>query len=366
MSYGRQSEGSWNSDPAVNEDNLMSDVLFSQSKHYKMQLQDDGNLVVTDLVTNQPVWSWVTGIIVAPPAGAPGVQRACSYSRGPDIFVDAHVGVDTNAGDSWDTSLKTMAGAFKKLKRGGVIHLFGKVTEEGLVTPYGCTGVTIKGCLNRPSGRVSGEGPKAGGAWWARKDDNAGVPLLRVTQQGWRFENVNFIPNRNGGGLLFTRNQAAEDVTTPDAEAGDWADVVNCRFDGPAPFGICQEGGVVGVSIEGCFFHEFNKPDNWAVLGKAGAGIGFPLFWQVKNNRFVANSGDVKLGMHDSLVTGNAFQRGSILGSFLNKVCMDLTGGGNNVVANNWFSFPESAASAVLKSGVGYGADLWGPNYFSK
>ena len=333
----------------VSVPNLQSGVLASPDNRYRAQLQNDGNLVVIEVASGQPIWSWMTGVIAAPPTQlplplptptpGPTMQCGCSYSRGPYIFVDAHEGNDTDAGDSWGTSLKTMAEAFKRLRRGAVIHVFGKITEEGLVTPHGCTGVTILGCLNRPSGRVSGEGPKAGGAWWARKDDNADVPLLRVTQQGWRFEHIGFIPNRTGGGLLFTRNQAAEDVTTSDAEAGDHADIVDCRFYGPAPFAILQEGGVVAVRIEDCLFQQFGKPDQWALLGRTGAGIGWPLFWQIKNNRFIANHGDINIdGLSDSVIMDNTFHRRSILGSFPDKPSIVLGSGTDNVVTNNHYA----------------------------
>lgn len=312
------------------------DLLFSQDRHYKVQLQNDGNLVVTDLYTNRPIWSWVTGTIGAPQQV---IGTSHNLDRGPHLFIDAHEGSNTNNGRSWGSPLRTMGEAFKRLERHAVIHLFGKIQEEGLVTPHGCTGVTIKGAKNRPSGRISGEGPKAGGSHWSRKDDNSGLSLLRITQQGWRFEDISFFPNRTGGGLVFTRNQAAEDVTTPDAEAGDHADIINCKFYGPAPFAIVQEGGVVAIHIDGCLFQQFNKPDQWALLGRVGAGIGWPLFWQIRNSRFVANHGDINIsGLSDSVIMDNTFHRRSLLGSFLDEPSILIDTGTDNVVVNNYYA----------------------------
>ena len=317
------------------------DTLISQDRHYKVQLQGDGNLVVTDLHNNQPIWSWMTGAIGAPqqtPTIIASKSVSASPDRGPHIFIDAHEGNDASDGGSWDSPLLTMGEAFKRIKRHSVIHLFGKIQEEGLVTPHGCTGVTVIGCKARPSGRISGEGPKAGGAWWARKNDEAGVPLLRITQQGWRFLDLGFIVNRSGGGLLFVRNLAAEDVTTPDAEAGDHADIIGCRFYGPAPFAIAQEGGVVGIRVEDCLLQQFGKPDQWAILGK-GNGVGWPLFWRITDNRFVANRGDINIdGLHDSVIMDNTFHRDSILGSFPGEPSILLGSGKDNVVANNHYA----------------------------
>lgn len=38
-----------------------SDTVVSANGYFKAQLQGDGNLVVTNLLTGQPVWSWMTG-----------------------------------------------------------------------------------------------------------------------------------------------------------------------------------------------------------------------------------------------------------------------------------------------------------------
>ena len=82
-----------------------------------------------------------------------------------------------------------------------------------------------------------------------------------------------------------------------------------------------------------------NVLESPALLGRVGAGIGWPLFWQIRNSRFVANHGDINIsGLSDSVIMDNTFHRRSLLGSFLDEPSILIDTGTDNVVVNNYYA----------------------------
>ena len=166
-----------------------------------------------------------------------------TFSIQPTLHVDAQRGSDKNDGLSWDSSLQTIKEALQKVQRGGSIRLYGKFLEEGLVTPYGVTDVTVTGHGTRPrEGNVGrSKGPKNGAVDWRWVNDTGTDPLIHVTQQGWKFENLMLRGSDAGGSIVLTRTLAAE--TTDNGLAGDHCTFEGCIFQGGA-FGICEVGGI--------------------------------------------------------------------------------------------------------------------------
>lgn len=252
------------------------------------------------------------------------------------IYVNANEGCDKNNGASWASPLMSMAEALRRVRRGGTIYFYGKLLEDGLVTPVGITDVTVIGAAPRPRegnhGRTAG--PKGGAADWRYREDSTTNPLLHVTQQGWRFENIMIRGAENGGGILLTRTLEAE--TTEQGFAGDHATFAGCVFQGPSQYGICQEGGVINVQITDCMFRRFTAADTWAILGRTGEGVGWPLFWRIQRNWFVGNYGNVKVGLVNSIVSDNISQKSAVLNpNPMSAVMLDLAGGMDNTVREN-------------------------------
>lgn len=280
------------------------------------------------------------------------------------LYLVPQGGSDKNDGASWNTGLATMAEALRRVRRAGTINVYGKLVEDGLITPQGITDVTIIGCGTRPRegnlGRAAG--PKGGAADWRYRNDTSTSPLLHVTQQGWRFKNLMLRGSKNGGAILITRNLLAE--TSDKGFAGDHATFENCVFAGPSRYGICQEGGVMNVAITGCMFRGFSNPDSVAILGITGEGVGFPLIWDIHSNTFVGNHSDISCGCTNSTLTANIFQPASVLALELisPRVSVDFSLGRDNTVAFNQFGIPRSHSTTQLKPGA---ADVWGPNYFT-
>lgn len=287
-----------------------------------------------------------------------------SLVYGLNLFLDPQEGDDAADGLSWDTALLTMAEALRRVKRGSVINLCGKLVEDGLVTPQGATDVTVIGRMSVPrsgsTGRVNG--PKQGAAnWRVNREDNEGKALLTVTQQGWAFYNIHFHNSRYAAALHFIRNSAGE--TSPEGFAGDHALINNCVFDGPG-FGVISEGGTIHTKIVDSLFFNYREEGNFAIVQRTGEGVGYSLQWEITNNHFMGNVGDIKFGLVDSRIIGNVFQRRSVTAgqAIVNQTAMDLRNGSYNTVANNWMHCALNTNDPRFYSGT---EDSWGPNYYT-
>ena len=246
------------------------------------------------------------------------------------IYLNTETGCDDKSGKDWDNAVKTMAEALKKVPRSGTITCYGKIVEDGLVTPAGITDVTIIGHAPRPRegnhGRAAG--PKGGASDWRYNSGNE--PLLHVTQQGWKFKNL-MLRGGDAGAILIIRTLEAE--TTEKGFAGDHATFEGCTFQGGA-FGICQEGGIFGVKIRSCMFRLMTT--GTALLGKTGEGVGYPLFWDIRDNWFVGNHQDISAALSCSVITNNIFHSSKLLTpNGISSGLIDLTNGIDNIVENN-------------------------------
>ena len=275
----------------------------------------------------------------------------------PPIYIDAQRGCNNNNGNNWDEALSTIGAGLKRVRRGGKIVLYGKFLEEGLVTPHGVTDVTIVGHGTRPREGNAGRagGPKTGAVDWRWANDSTDKPLLHITQQGWRFENLMLRGADKGGCVLLTRTLEAE--TSDSGFAGDHTTFDGCVFQGPSVFGVCQEGGIAMVHIRNCQFRMFYHEGDYAILGRTGEGVGFPIVWDISNNKFIANYGDINCGIVDSVVRGNIFQRRSVLSSGVpdDVISVDLSAGRGNLVIENWFDM------GAFRQGL---YDRWHENHF--
>lgn len=285
-----------------------------------------------------------------------------SLIYGLNLFVDAQEGDDKADGLSWDTALLTMKEALSRVTQGSVINLYGKLVEDGLVTPQGATDVTVIGRAPTPRSGSTGRtrGPKGGAAnWRISRDDVDNKPLLLVTQQGWAFRNIHFHGPKRAACLHFIRNVAGEEK--PTGFAGDHVRIDNCVFDGPG-FGVIQEGGIIHVKITDSLFVSYGTQGNFAISG-SNTSVGDPTQWEISGNQFMGNFGDIKIGLTDSKILGNYFQgRSSVSGIELaNNTAIDLRNGYNNLVANNWMGAVRSRDNSRFCAGVN---DSWGPNFY--
>jgi hypothetical protein len=267
-------------------------------------------------------------------------------------FVDALGGLASNDGKSWDRAFLTMAGAFAQVQSGDTIYVVGKVREQ-LTTPVQVFDVTIIGAGNRPR-HADAEPAPIGGAsavtWTTPASGATTAPLVDVLQQGWRFENILFAGPADHSCVRLFRNGGAGDLERDASHA----EFVNCRF-ASGQDGIEQSGGCGHVGIYGCFFTSLTGV---ALKHTGGAGIGFPLRYEIIGNRFNScPSIMTAVAAFDYSIQGNTFMFDSAP-----TLVFDFSGGARNNVGgiqHNSFNIAPGdfdPAGGVTPSGA---TDVW-------
>lgn len=276
--------------------------------------------------------------------------------RGSTYYVNATSGVDARSGKSWRKSFLTMAKAFSVVASGDTIVFAGKVREQ-LVTPVNVFDVTVVGTGPRPRHADSAPvgGNTAANTWTTPVTPAAGAPLVRVLQQGWKFENILFA----GPTDVHALNASIE--LFRDAGAGDLerdashASIVNCRFASGYKH-INDVGGCYGVLVKG---NRFVSAGNFAILGVGNIGVGQSA-WEITENTFDENVNGVMIAGFACNINYNAFSDG---GTPNTTVVLNTNNGGgaNNRVSYN--NFQTTTGNFNTPDVVGSATDYWNPNY---
>lgn len=267
---------------------------------------------------------------------------------GKSIYVDPQDLLD----DSFYPKFYSIHDAFRKVKRGDTIYLYGKTDESNLIVKdRTITDVTICGMGTRTRPGHGGESAMGGGADWGTEKDNNEDPLLTIRAQGWRIEGIHF-----GGTIKLSR-------TLDMMESGSHAEFRNCTFSG-GEIGIEDDGGCTNVGIFGCHFYGFSKPDQVAIKGTSTA-FAWPLWWEIVGNRFMHNYGHMQIALSNGIVHGNTFFQHGPEPSMSNVIAIDLGGGKNNSVARNQFACASTDRGYLENAYVKGVGDAWGPNYCS-
>jgi hypothetical protein len=262
--------------------------------------------------------------------------------------VDPANGRAGNDGFGWETACLTMAAAFAKLESGDTIYFKGKVIEQ-ISTPVEVFDVTIIGVGNRPR-HIDGTakaGSESTAMWTTPAVPVTTTPLCTVRQQGWRFINILFAgPSAKSCVQLF------RDAGEGDAERdGSHAEFYNCRF-ASGMDGIEQSGGCGHVGVYGCFFTSLT---GFAIRSTGGAGVGYPIRWELISNRFLDNVNCVKIPAIGWNVIDNSFMTTT-------TEVLDLTNAdaaaANNVVVGNRFNILAADFDPTGKV-RGSATDVW-------
>lgn len=271
-------------------------------------------------------------------------------------YVDALNGVDTgHTGKTWAKAFLTMSKAFSVVDSGDVIVFSGKVREQ-LTTPAGVFDVTVVGAGNRP--RHADSSPVGGnlsaGQWTTPAVPTAATPLVKVIQQGWRFENILFA----GPTDVHALNASIQLDRTPEGSSEHDAShmsVVNCRFASGYKH-INDTGGCYGVLLRG---NRFVSAANFAVLGVGNIGVGQSA-WEITHNRFDENVNGVLIAGFACDINYNSFSDG---GTPNTTVVLNTNNGGgaNNRVSYN--NFQTTTGNFNTPDVVGCATDYWNPNY---
>lgn len=264
-------------------------------------------------------------------------------------------------GSGWSDALTTVAAVFgsaqaaggtaigdRHFRSGDFIFIAGKVQEQ-LTTPVQVFDVTVVGLCNRPrhADAEPAGGNYASSTWTTPASPAAATPLLQVMQQGWRFINLLFAGPSDAACVLLYRDGGSGD----DERDASHAEFHNCRF-ASGQDGIEQSGGAGHVGIYGCFFTSLTGV---AIKHTGGAGIGFPIRYEIKGNRFNScPSIMTAVAAQDYRIQDNSF-----IFAAGPTLVFDFTGGARNAVVNNFFNIAAAdfdPAGGVTGSGA---TDVW-------
>ena len=277
---------------------------------------------------------------------------AINVGQGDTWYVDATDGLDTNAGKSWDNAFLTMSKAFTSCGSGDKIYFHGKVTEQ-LTTPAEVFDVTVVGAGNRPrhiDGTVKAGSTSA--AMWTESAASPATPLCIVQQQGWRFVNILFAGPADAACIQLLRDAGSGD----DERDGSHAEFINCRF-ASGLHAIEQSGGCGHVGIYNCFITSMT---GYAIKNTTGAGIGYPIRWELIGNRFLDNANVLKMACQNWVVKDNSFIEN---GTEVFDTDDGDAAAGENIIVNNYFNI-ASASFNPTGNVVGNADDVWS-NYLT-
>jgi hypothetical protein len=227
------------------------------------------------------------------------------------------------------------------------------VVREQVVTPAGVFDVTIRGAGNRPRQATSGGVPTGGGATWMPPASGAAATtaLLKIIEQGWVVENIQFVPHTSSSGVTIQRENS-----TPEKD-GSHATIRGCRFvigDGTTPNGILFLDGGYNCVIEG---NEFEGLTGTAILS-SGTGVSVPLNNKILGNRFITCTHCIAISSVKGLVQGNIFDvAADNTNNKVNLVSVSAQGSGNRVLDNH---FADAVANVTIAKGYKPGtSDVW-------
>jgi hypothetical protein len=282
-------------------------------------------------------------------------MRGTTYYVNPNTTFSASAnpfpGVDTHSGKSWTKAFATMSKALSVLKSGDTIVFTGKVREQ-LVTPVNIFDVSVIGMGNRPHHADSTPtgGQYAQATWTTPASGATTAPLIKVLQQGWRFENILFAGPTDDACIQLYRDAGAGDLERDASHAV----IRKCRF--ASGFnGINDTGGTFDVLVEDNIFQALT---NFCILGVGNIGIG-QLMWIVRNNLFYSFTNGVKIAGNGCRIHGNAFTAG---GTPNTTVVLNTSNGGgaDNFLYNNVFQ--TATANFNTPDVVGNATDVWTEN----
>ena len=266
-------------------------------------------------------------------------------------YVDANSGSNSDDGRSWEKAFLTMAKALTSVASGDTIYFRGKIREQ-LTAPDQVFDVTIIGSGNRPRHADSSpaNGELAANTWTTPASGATTAPLLKVTQQGWRFVNILFAGPTDHACVQLHRDSGSGDSERDASHA----EFINCRF-ASGYDGISDTGGCFNVLVEDCIFQALT---NFCILGVGNIGVG-QLKWQIRNNHFDNFTNGVKIAAHECVIQNNFFTDGGTPNTTVVLNTSNSAGRDNFIVGN---FFQTSTANFNTPDVVGNATDVWAVN----
>jgi len=274
---------------------------------------------------------------------------------GQDFFVSSNRGSNGKSGLSWEQpKAEIQAGmelaAEARYKGRGLCRIF---VESGgykgpILTP------TNDDCPFGALIGVNNNGMGFGPYLTALTD--AGI-ILTVRARGWLISGFEFDLPKTGKGVLL-------DGKTSGAN-GNYARILKCLFNGQqnSTYGIDFRGAPTFVSIEDSIFYDIWKAGGLAqAIACTDSSGDVPQWAKVLGNWFANNDKHLSLnglrGFKNGQIKYNTFVKAGNLKTA--TVLVNMTGGSNNVVAENFSDHDWSLDTILCKAGTN---DIWGPNH---
>ncbi len=236
------------------------------------------------------------------------------------------------------------------LRSRDLILLIGVLREQA-VAPEDVYEVALIGAANTPRQATDGGVPTGGGATWMAPSSGAvaATPLLEIVRQGWLIQNILFNPHTSSAAVRLTTSGGLN-------EAGQFSFIGNTVLGGgTGQIGVEDNGGSGFVNIEDNLFQLLTGT---AVLGLTTANA-VPLSWQIKRNRYIQNTNDIKMSLNQALIEKNRFfAAGSgSTNKVISTVALSGQGNNNHVLLNQFKNI-----STEIKNNNGYNGgstDTW-------
>lgn len=270
----------------------------------------------------------------------------------PDVFVNPQYGNNANSGLSAGSPKASLSGCASLIEPGIVIGLQGVLLEE-YAGPI-VNDVTIVGMANEPRQATSNGAPNGGGATWLSPSGGTGA-LLTVSGQSWKVQNVYFNNSATGNPVIRLLN--AGDPPT-DADAAGFT-LKGCTLTG-GQSGVLTRGGGYLV-FDGNTFLQFDAASCIGIGTEAG-GVGTGSWTRVVNNQFLGNTRHIDAEAQNWEIAYNHFSY--INAGVTTTIQVDLAGGSNNSVHDNYFDLPYSTNLISGMFAIGTN-DRWYFNKFS-
>lgn len=280
-------------------------------------------------------------------------------TAGQEWFVDPNASLFEPAkrfgdGKSIDRPFETLAEALSACNTGDVIYITGNIREENLI----CSNLKFDVHIVGLGGQHHPDQPDSTyhpGAAMIRPpaSPTAATPLLVVRGRGWQFHNIAFDCPVDAAAIQLNANASSG---TSEYDAGH-AVIRNCLFTSGYR-GIQDVGGVINVQVRDCIFRIISESGGAAIVNTS-TSVRLPQYWRIRDCFFGGNAASGGNETHIDApasgweIKGNTF--GVVEGSGL---YIDLTGGDDNIVVDNYFTGSYSTDDYVAGTN-----DMWVGNY---
>ena len=291
----------------------------------------------------------IRDILGPPPSHQGDSFNFMSYREPRTWFVCPQDGNTGNDGRDRRRPLATIAGALAKCRPGDTVEFWGNVTEE-ITANNLLFDITIRGLANRPRHADAARDDigllPSGASWREAASHGASTSLLNIRAQGWKLENILFVPPSDAGAVQLNRN-ALSGASEFDASHAHFK---NCRFAGGQD-GIRDSGGAFNVRVEDCIFQAQTVNGILTV----DTAVAVPLMWDVRDCYFVDNANHIRVSASKWRIHNNIF---GPIGSGVGITLVHVAGqGAGNIVTKNYLS---GDYDGEYLGGTG---DEWAGNY---